>query len=84
MMLAANGSMHQLKYCGFVKIKDQLRHCKLLRSNNHDEASSSELIKPNTSTGITVSSSGKLTLGEMKKLTSEEKRLYLTMYVMNV
>jgi len=73
-MLADNGSMDQLKSCGFIKVKDQLKLQKLLGG---DYDSSSKGLQLTRSNNVTVSSNGKLTLAEMKKLTPEEKRLYL-------
>lgn len=74
LMLADNGSVDQLKSCGFIKIKDQLKLRKLLGSYNDSFSKGKHLMQ---SSNITISSNGKLTLAEMKKLSPDEKRLYL-------
>ena len=71
--LVCNGSMEQFKCCGFTKVKDQLKLRKLL-IGDCDLSSSSKLVG---SSNVTVSSNGKLTLAEMKKLTPEEKQVIL-------
>lgn len=76
--LAQSGTIEQFKSCGFTKVGDQLKLRKLLIGDSK-QSSSSKLVGNNVT--IQVSSNGKLTLAEMKKLTPEERRVYLMKYV---
>ena len=78
--LAHSGSIDQFKCCGFIKVKDQLKLKKLvLLIGDSVPSSSSKLVGSNVT--VNISSNGKLSLAEMKKLTPEERRVYLMKYV---
>ena len=79
--LVQSGSMEQFKYCGFTKVRDQLKLRKLLTGDHEPSPSSKSVASMANNITIQVSSNGKLSLAEMKKLTPEEKSVYLIKYV---
>ena len=76
-LLVLSGNMEQFKCCGFTKVKEQLKLRKLLTRDLEPSPSSTSVASMAMPSNITiqVSSNGKLSLAEMKKLTPEEKRI---------
>lgn len=75
-MLAKNGSIEQMKECGFIKIKDQLRLKNLCEPSAKDEG-----LMPHHSTSAIIDKAsiayGKLKMRQIKKLSHSDKHLYL-------
>lgn len=72
--LVHSRSYEQLKACGFVKVKDQLKLKKVM-------GLSSLHCKEESGPGVNSRKDAKLSMLEMKKLSSDDKRLYLLKYV---
>lgn len=77
--LANFGSMEQLKACGFATVKQQMRLRKLLLSVPASQSASSTSLPAHSAcaSAIVHHHTGKLTLGEIKQMSVEEKHLYL-------
>lgn len=71
LLLSSSGSVDQLRACGFKTIKEQLKLKKLL-SEEPTQPSMAMDVKPN------YKSTSKLTLSEMKCMSPDDKRLYLS------
>ena len=73
--LVLSGNMEQFKCSGFTKVKEQLKLRKLLTGDQEPSPLSTSVASMTMPSNITiqVSSNGKLSLAEMKKLTPEEK-----------
>lgn len=71
--LAHLQSYDQLKACGFIKIKDQVKLRRLLQGSSSVPEKSAVIRSGQGS----KSHDGKLSLQDMKKLSSDDKRLYL-------
>ena len=78
LLLICSGSIEQLKICGFKTIKDQLTLKKVISEDDGSNLKKINSIRP---TGEAKPSSSKLTLSEMKCMSAEEKRLYLSTFV---
>ena len=67
-MLAACGSVEQMKACGLRTVKQQLQLKRLLSTTE---------VPAHITTAKSASGHGKLSMSTLKQLTPEEKRLYL-------
>ena len=77
-LLANSGNMEQLKACGFIRVKDQLKLRKLAIADHEvtTQVKNEELKSPcaviRTSTAV-----GKLSMTQIKQLSHADKHLYL-------
>ena len=80
-MLGQYGTTDQMKECGLVTVHDQLKIKKLISSHDHHLNSTSNMALLAASTSVATNCKGKRTLAEIKKMCTDDKRLYYTMYV---
>ena len=77
--LACSGSYDQLKACGFVKVKDQLKLQKLFRPQVQEERCHDSVGNHQRKEKMIHKHNDdrKLTIEEIRMLSSDDKRLYL-------
>ena len=80
-MLGQYGTTDQMKECGLVTVHDQLKIKKLISSHDHHLNSTSNMALLAASTSAATNCKGKRTLAEIKKMCTDDKQLYYTMYV---
>lgn len=79
--LAHLQSYEQLKVCGFVKIKDQVKLRRLMQEPSLVQSlSGKEVVADGHGS---KAHDGKLSLQKIKKLSSDDKRLYLLKYIIS-
>jgi len=74
LLLSSSGSVDQLKACGFKTIKEQLKLKKLLS----EESEQLYMARHTIDTKSKTTSCSKLTLSEMRCMSADDKRLYLS------